>query len=843
MSRKKCNARGGITLPSTLQKELGLETPRFGNTKHLRGGGRASEKKPPRRDQRQERRNVSVHGKRNHINPAASQKVIEHSNDLVHEEATDEIFSDSDEPVRIPTKRSIKRATVRSSSSPSLSEDSDTLSRESSPGIVLDPNSRSFRDRAAQDDDEISALERKLGLKPSTAATEFEDDGLNDLLGGLEGKDRGTKRKTDAKDWLARKRWKADVDESSNSEDDSAENELEGSDMTPSDEEDVTDDQHTVSSEDDDAFEGFNSDQDDTQASPPAKRVRENPYVAPVAPNTSGKYIPPSLRKAPTSAGASLEKLKRQLQGHLNKLSEANLVSILAEVESVYQTNPRQDVSTVLIDLLITLFCNKSALQNTFVILHAAFATAVYKVIGVDFGAELLSRLLDKFDTHHSNVDSTGKEALNLLSLLSNLFTFNIVRSPIVFDHIRLLLADLCETNTELLLRLIRDCGPQLRQDDPTSLKEIVQTMQKQVAKMTSAGEQMSVRTKFMIETITDLKNNKMKGASTANAGLASEHITLMRKVLGSLNNRQLKASEPLKISREDIKNSDRKGKWWLVGASWKGNDPTGDIRPTVSDLSDPMEDVNLDKTDASEIDLQTLARNYGMNTVPRRLIFTTLLSSIDYRDAHTRLLKLHLKRSQQESEIPKVLLRCAGAETPYNAYYALVAHKLCLSDKRTRKGFTFALWEFFRRLGEKPSTDDDDGDDEDEGEDGRVEMCEIANTAKFYAHLILTGSETLGILKVLDLAIAKVKTLMFVELLLITILVEAKDKQNKLEGVFKKVSETPQMLRRLQFFIKKNVRNSDLVSKNDRGAMKTGIRMALETLRDVEMRKDDEDR
>ena len=80
----------------------------------------------------------------------------------------------------------------------------------------------------------------------------------------------------------------------------------------------------------------------------------------------------------------------------------------------------------------------------------------------------------------------------------------------------------------------------------------------------------MSGRTKFMIETITDLKNNKIKAAASVN-GVAIEHITRMRKAIGALNSRNVRASEPLRIGRQDIKDIERRGKWWLVGASWKG--------------------------------------------------------------------------------------------------------------------------------------------------------------------------------------------------------------------------------------------------------------------------------
>ncbi|KAL2423480.1 Suppressor of glycerol defect protein 1 [Exophiala dermatitidis] len=897
MSRHRQGPSKGLKLPFALQKELGLDENRQGGR---RQHGAVKNRKEQRKAERQERRH-NIRGSK------PQQRRGEFDKDDSEEEEDDNLRETAQTAAaksRNGPKRQDEDSKPRSilkrprQPSPTLSEPESELSsvsrqRSTSPGLVLDPSSQAFKERMAQDDAEINALEKKLGLnKRKKLPKSFIEDGLDELLAGLDGEERGVKRKTEEQEWLERKRRKAsgqpeESDDEAEEGDfdfggqDSDDESLDGmdpkgydsADMDGLGSDDDLDDElgsdEDSGPEEDDDFEGFGPENEDGEEAeeeeddeedsrPPPKKVRENPYVAPVSPNTTtAKYIPPSMRKAQfSSEGPSLERLKRQVQGHLNKLSEANLVSILGEVEKIYQSNPRQDVTTVLIDLLLTTFCNKSTLQNTFVILHAAFAAAVYKVVGVDFGAELLSQLVERFEQYHGDGDTptgnvaAGKESLNLISLLSNLFTFHMVSSTIIFDHIRLLLSKLSESNTEILLRLVRDCGPQLRQDDPSSLKAIVQMMQKEAARMTAAGEQMSVRTKFMIETITDLKNNKMK-AATNNAGLSSEHITQMRKVLGSLNNRAsaLRASEPLRISRDDVKNSDKKGKWWLVGASWKGNGNDRDHNANASSALSLNEggggggrdSNNLgggdEQDDPNNIDLLSLARQYGMNTDVRRSIFVALLSAVDCQDAHMRLLKLRLKRSQ-EQEIPRVLLRCAAGENPYNHYYTLVAKRLC-QDKRMRKAFQFALWGFFRRMGETGDLDDDN-DEPDEQDD--VEIGEIANLARLYAHLILDGAETLGVLKVLDLAYVKERTGMFVEFLLIVIMTEAeknsgpKKASTVLEKVFGRTIESPQVIRRLQFFIKNNVRSSDLVAKGDKDAVKRGCKIALETLRRLDM-------
>lgn len=841
MSRPNRRPRDGIKLPFALQKELGLDGAN-GRRQHGSVQRRKDQRKAERVQKKQNNR-----GSRPQRRPSVDHEETE-------EEKIEEDHHGTDPPL-VPAKKIIAKASTGNDgsrpksilkkpreASPSLSESSSiSEARSMSPGLVLDASSKAFRERAAQDDAEISALEKRLGLKKKSLPKSFEVDGLDDLLEGLDEADRGVKRKSESQEWLESKRRKAHAQQvTTDEEEDASLNEIDsgedlggfgdsdeedgddlGSDLDGHfDEDDFSDEQPDHGDEDD--FEGFGNEEGHPRKIRP-KKIRENPYVAPVASNApTAKYVPPSLRKAQNSEGASLERLKRQLQGHLNKLSEANLVSILGEIEKVYQSNPRQDVTSVLIELLLTLFYNKSTLPNTFVILHAAFAAAVYKVVGVDFGADLLSQLVDRLDQYGEDA-AAGKEPLNLISLLSNLFTFNVVSSAIIFEYIRLLLERLSESNTELLLRLVRDCGPQLRQDDPSSLKAIVQLMQKEAARMNSAGEQMSVRTKFMIETITDLKNNRMK-AATSNAGLSSEHITQMRKALGSLNNRVLRGSDPLRITRDDIKNSDKKGKWWLVGASWKGNDNTAATEHPVTNSAN--EGLLMDDDDS--VDLLALARQYGMNTDVRRSIFIALLSAVDYQDGHMRLLKLRLKRSQ-EQEIPKVLLRCAGGEKPYNHYYTLVAKRLCL-DKRMRKGFQFALWSFFRRMGESGDMEEEE---DHQDEDANIEMSEIANLARLYAHLILDGAETLGVLKVLDLAYIKERTSMFVELLLILIMTEAKlsAKEKFLEKVFERTVETPQMIKRLQYFVTKNVRKSDLVTKADKDTVRRGCKVALDIL------------
>ena len=332
-----------------------------------------------------------------------------------------------------------------------------------------------MKNKLEEDDAEIAELEKKLGLKKGKKLPKaFDDDGLGDLLDGLDDLDdlggaaKG-KRKRGGEDeaWLESKRQKQAVPYSKPSKRRTSSSKSEDS---PSDEEKsfegFSEEEASLDGdleEEDDDFDLLDSEaasEEEDGPPPPVKRVRENPYAPPVpAGAATPKYIPPSRRSPPSSDAEALSRLKRQTQGLLNRLGEANLLSILRDIEQLYQDNPRQFVTSTVLDLLFALIYDRSALTTTFLVLHAGFVAALYKIIGADFGAQLVERLVEQLDESYSiqatSDDVSGKQATNLVTFMSELYNFQVIGPNLIFDCIRLFLKDLSELNTELLLRII----------------------------------------------------------------------------------------------------------------------------------------------------------------------------------------------------------------------------------------------------------------------------------------------------------------------------------------------------------------------------------------------------
>ncbi|KAI0649110.1 ARM repeat-containing protein [Trametes meyenii] len=580
---------------------------------------------------------------------------------------------------------------------------------------------------------------------------------------------------------------------------------------------------------------------DKTEALPPA--------------SSGSKYVPPHLRKrAEAEDGQQSEaqlKLTKQLKGLLNRMSEQNIASIVDGVEEVYRNNRRHDVTETLTKLIVDGISAHSMHLDQYVVLHAAFVSALHKLVGIEFAAFFVQHVVASYDKHfvalndpstalppvstNTDEEPAGKECSNLVVLLSELYNFQVISSILMYDVIRALLdGDLTEFKVELLLKVARNSGQQLRQDDPTALKSIIQIVHSKLPPDTHA---LSSRTRFMVETLSNLKNNKIKKAAAQSAG--NEAVERMKKFLSGLTKkRHVISHEPLRVSLEDLRAADTKGKWWLVGAAW-GGDP----------LVEHQQEVQSQTTSAapqdapSENALLKLAKKQGMNTDIRRGIFVVLMSSDDYVDACERLSQLKLTEVQQR-EIIRVILHCCGNEKQYNPYYALVVQQLCRLSHAHKITLQFCLWDFLRDMGEttvggaeilKTLTDDDRAGFNVKS----ISSTRMRNVARAYGWWLAKDCCTLAVLKPVDFTVLKPQAREFLRELFVhafantqlaTPLLSSEDlpsTRNKgpLEEVFLKGAKIQAVGLGLVYFL-------PITFKGDEGFLKWANQVALDALR-----------
>ncbi len=649
-------------------------------------------------------------------------------------------------------------------------------------------------DSDSQDDDEEQDESDDSGLE---TASEQESDSREEDEQDTDETDESEDGKEDLDD-------EAVYDFDSNDEDDFSNWDAA---MATTDEEDADQDDEPSSDEADDDSEAEEARALISGASATADSSASPSASAPAAPSatsaSSTRYIPPALRaklaaeeaassasstKASQGADAEMDpvaaqKLRRQAQGLLNRLGDGNIDTIVSEYEALYRTHARAHVTATVTQLILDTITSRSNLIDTFVILHAALVAALHKVVGVEFAAYFIQRLVEDLTRHYDELkrssdqpqaaggeeDVQGKECLNLSVLACELYNLHVVACPLVYDLIRMFLGErpegspataeggVGEVDIELLLRTMRSCGHQLRHDDSTSLKAIIALTQARVAASPAA---LSTRTKFMLERMVELQKSKAKGSSAEAANpnsAAGQLLTRMKKYLGGMaKKRSVRSHEPLRISLKDLRDADKKGKWWLVGAAWTGQTDQTDAQGLtkllpMSARSDFIQSSSTQATiDSEQSELLDLARAQGMNTDARRTVFVTLLTADDYKNAAEQVLMLKLNEVQRR-EIVRVLVHCVGSEGVYNPYYTLVAQEVCRNDHGMRITLQYCLWDFLRDIGQSEVGGEKFAAAGFANEDKEVDPRRIANLARAYAWWITHDCLSLQALKTVD--------------------------------------------------------------------------------------------
>ncbi|KDN38929.1 hypothetical protein K437DRAFT_228310 [Tilletiaria anomala UBC 951] len=628
-----------------------------------------------------------------------------------------------------------------------------------------------------------------------------------------------------------------------------------------------------------------------------------------------GRYIPPALRKAmeasaaQANAGAdSLDDpatagLRRQLKGLLNRMGEGNLETILTQLEGIYRFNSRAIVSETLTRLILDTITASTNLADTFVVLYAALIASLHKVIGVEFAAGFVQTLVDELLLNYDAAgraldpydDPQSKKALNLTSLLCELYNLQVVACPLVYDLIRHFAGahtnsnkraagGITELSVELLLKIVKICGAQLRHDDPTSLRDIVDLIQQsatgtanKLSAPSTAEQSMSSRSRFMLERLADLKNAKGSASKSAaaNNSAATESLNRMKKFLAGLGKkRTLRAHDLLRVTLRDLLDAERKGKWWLVGAAWTGHGDQEKDQATGVTAARPLSgssvtavvkergDSEATETERTRQKLLGYARTHGMSTETRRSIFLVIMTSEDFVDAAQKLLELRLNEVQRR-DIIRVLLQCLDMDEVYNPYYALIGWRLATDSHSTRFTMQYALWDFLRSIGEsgvagrsRAEAAAEHGADED-GED--VSERKLAHVARAYAWWIAKEALSLNILKTVDFTSLKPKGTLFLQLLLVNVFlstqsaapslvtfVKSKDANSQPGAGDRKSLETcllkgtagnPDLARGLLYFLRKDLGKRDvkrILGKSAAKAASLRLTWALEVAEEI---------
>ena len=427
----------------------------------------------------------------------------------------------------------------------------------------------------------------------------------------------------------------------------------------------------------------------------------------------AAKYVPPANRTESNDAEKKLERIRRQMKGLLNRLSEANMKSICSEIESFYSANSRARVTQNLSDVVLVQFYTPDPIPEKLVTESAMLIAVLSHNIGTEVVGHFLEVTVKKLNSllQFPNY-GTGKECNNIVQFISSLYQMKVIQKQIILDIIDVFCKSFNERDVELMLFLLKSTGFQLRKDDPVSLKSIVE---KVTLKSADPGSEQTSRMKFMLDVVTAIKNNNVRKVLDYDFDLV---INRRKKIKAFC----VKQSEPFTdVGFLDLVNADDKGRWWVVGSSW-GGAPM--LRPKTEE--DKLESSVSEK-------VKKAARKLRMNTDVRRRIFYAAMSGDDFVEAFNSVMNLGLK-GKQLREVSYVLTKCCQEEKTFNPFYFHLLNKFCHHDRQFVMSLQCAFWDRFKSL---PSLSDRN----------------LINISKLLSSLFISEALPLSCLKTFDYA------------------------------------------------------------------------------------------
>ncbi|XP_074013552.1 nucleolar MIF4G domain-containing protein 1 [Numenius arquata] len=476
--------------------------------------------------------------------------------------------------------------------------------------------------------------------------------------------------------------------------------------------------------------------------------------------HSATKYVPPQVRKVQETLDdkkrEELGRLKKMVNGLINRLSEPNLPSICGQMEDLYMANSRKDMNETLTDILMNACVTAVAMPARLMMEHVLLVSILHHNVGVEVGAHFLEAVVKKFD-EISKSDTEGKECENLIALIAHLYNFHVVHSLLIFDILKKLVSAFTEKEIELTLFLLKNVGFSLRKDDALALKELITEAQR---KANTAEKKLrdQTRVRFMLETMLALRNNDMRKIP----GYDPEPVEKLRKLQRTLVRSSGKETQ-LRVSLESLLSADQVGRWWIVGSSWSG-------APMINDTDKKTQQkLHIGKVSSK---IMELARKQRMNTDIRRSIFCVLMTSEDFLDAFEKLLKLGLK-DKQEREIVHIIIYCCLQEKTYNPFYAFLADKFCQCERRFQVTFQFSLWDKIKDL-------------------ENLSAAAVSNLVSLLAHLLRTKSLPLSVLKVIEFSELDKPKVRFLRQVLSMLLI--KTDPEELSDIFVRISDNPNL-------------------------------------------------
>lgn len=490
----------------------------------------------------------------------------------------------------------------------------------------------------------------------------------------------------------------------------------------------------------------------------------------------TAKYVSPHMRKVSQASETDndpkrreiLQTLKRQIKGQVNRLAESNLHRITIDIENLFGTNARHDVNSTLTEVILNSLISNVLASERLVLEQTLLIATLHANIGSEIGAFFLQVIVEKFDAMFKDIDSINvgnKSVDNAILIICHLFTYRLFKHNLIYELLDKLCERLSEKRIECTLLILRSIGFLLRKDDPLMLKGFIIKVQK-LANVAGEDSAKNSRIMFMLDILMAIKNNNMSKIPQFDPTLVEHFRKLLKQFV-----RAGKYVTTLAITMEDLLKADERGKWWLVGSAWAGDEK--------SQEDDNRKNGTDSIGEAERKKIFELSRKQRMNTDDKKNVFYILMTAEDYLDAFEKI----VTTVKDERSVISVIVHCCLSEKEYNPYYSIVAQKFCDHNRKFQLALQFTLWDKIKDI-------------------NSLSIKKVSNLARLSIFLIENDNLPLSVLKIIEFSQIEKVTLYFLRQVMLGLLLL---EEEKFRQVFERITshKLKNFKAQLQLFLK----------------------------------------
>ncbi|TEA15553.1 Pre-mRNA-splicing factor cwc22 [Colletotrichum sidae] len=458
--------------------------------------------------------------------------------------------------------------------------------------------------------------------------------------------------------------------------------------------------------------------------SPPPKTEEEKQAIAKaeyeklLSMRSGGTYIPPARLRALQAQITDKsskeyqrlmwEALKKSINGLINKVNYSNIKHIVPELFGENLIKGRG------------LFCRSmmkaQAASLPFTPVFAAMAAIVNTKLPA-VGELLVKRLIMSFRKGFKRSDKAV--CVSSTTFLAHLINHQVAHERLAGQMLLLLLHKPTDDSVEIAVNFMREVGQHLQDMQPA----IALAVWDQLRNVLHEAD-IDKRVQYMIEVLFQVRKDNFKDNPPIKEELdlveEEDQITHMVDLDGEID-----AQDGLNIFKYDPEWEKSQEAYQKLKAEILGEGSDYDDDDDQDESSEEEEDEEekaMEIKDQSNTDLVNL----------RRVIYLTVMSSIDPEEAVHKLLRVNLPAGQ-EPELPSMIVEICSQEKTFSKFHGLIGERFAKLNRLWTGLFEDSFADYYSKI-------------------HRYETNRLRNIARFFAHLLATHAIGWHVLSVIHL-------------------------------------------------------------------------------------------